>query len=68
MAILSGAHDHYRGEIFIDGQQVDIHSPLQARQYGIHVVQQEVDVALIPHAIRGGKHHARLAERTGPSA
>ncbi len=48
MAILSGAHDHYRGEIFIDGQQVDIHSPLQARQYGIHVVQQEVDVALIP--------------------
>ncbi|NWA21596.1 sugar ABC transporter ATP-binding protein [Serratia liquefaciens] len=48
MAILSGAHDHYRGEIFIDGQQVDIHSPLQARQHGIHVVQQEVDVALIP--------------------
>ncbi len=48
MAILSGAHNHYRGEIFIDGQPIDIHSPRQARQHGIHVVQQEVDVALIP--------------------
>lgn len=48
MAILSGAHNHYRGEIFIDGQQVDIHSPRQAKQHGIHVVQQEVDVALVP--------------------
>ncbi|WP_206192112.1 sugar ABC transporter ATP-binding protein [Serratia marcescens] len=48
MAILSGAHDHYRGEILIDGQPVAIHSPLQARRHGIHVVQQEVDVALIP--------------------
>ena len=48
MAILSGAHDHYRGEILIDGQAVAIHSPLQARRHGIHVVQQEVDVALIP--------------------
>lgn len=26
MAILSGAHDHYRGEILIDGQAVAIHS------------------------------------------
>lgn len=48
MGILSGAHNHYQGEIFIDGQKVDIHSPLQARQHGIQVVQQEVDVALIP--------------------
>lgn len=48
MAILSGAHDHYRGEILIDGRAVEIHSPLQARRHGIHVVQQEVDVALIP--------------------
>ncbi|XKE23256.1 sugar ABC transporter ATP-binding protein [Yersinia wautersii] len=48
MAILSGAHNHYRGEIFIDGQPIDIHSPRQAKQHGIHVVQQEVDVALIP--------------------
>lgn len=29
MAILSGAHSHYRGEIYIDGQQVDIHSPVK---------------------------------------
>jgi len=48
MAILSGAHSHYHGNILIDGHAVDIHSPLHARQHGIHVVQQEVDVALIP--------------------
>jgi ABC-type sugar transport system ATPase subunit len=60
MAILSGAHDHYRGEILIDGRAVEIHSPLQARRHGIHVVQQEVDVALIPTL--------SVAERTGPLA
>ncbi|CAI0782183.1 sugar ABC transporter ATP-binding protein [Serratia entomophila] len=48
MAILSGTHPHYQGEIRIDGAAVDIRSPLQARRHGIHLVQQEVDVALIP--------------------
>lgn len=48
MSILSGAYSHYQGDIFIDGEKVDIHSPQQARRHGIHVVQQEVDVALIP--------------------
>lgn len=48
MTILSGAYRHYRGDIIIDGARVDIHSPRAAKRYGIHLVQQEVDVALIP--------------------
>lgn len=48
MAVLSGAHEHYQGTIVIDGKPVEIRSPRQAKQLGIHVVQQEVDVALVP--------------------
>lgn len=48
MAVLSGAHDHYQGDILIDGERVDIRTPREAKQLGIHIVQQEVDVALIP--------------------
>lgn len=48
MTILSGAYRHYRGDIVIDGSRVDIHSPRAAKRHGIHLVQQEVDVALVP--------------------
>ncbi|MBJ7220463.1 MULTISPECIES: sugar ABC transporter ATP-binding protein [unclassified Brenneria] len=48
MTILSGAYRHYRGDILIDGVPVDIHSPRAAKRHGIHLVQQEVDVALVP--------------------
>ncbi|MFS2221542.1 sugar ABC transporter ATP-binding protein [Pantoea sp. B65] len=48
MAVLSGAHQHYQGKILLDGQPVIINSPRDAKQLGIHLVQQEVDVALVP--------------------
>lgn len=48
MAVLCGTHDHYEGEIAINHQVVSIRSPRDAKQLGIHLVQQEVDVALIP--------------------
>ena len=48
MAVLCGTHDHYEGEIIINRQPVAIRSPRDAKQLGIHLVQQEVDVALIP--------------------
>jgi len=48
MAVLSGAYDSYSGEILLDGQPVSIRSPRDAKQLGIHLVQQEVDVALVP--------------------
>jgi simple sugar transport system ATP-binding protein len=49
MKILSGAYAHYTGEILINGQPVHIRSPRDARQHGIEIVFQEVDVALIPY-------------------
>ena len=48
MAVLSGAYDHYSGQIAIDGKTAHISQPHHAREHGIHLVQQEVDVALIP--------------------
>ncbi len=48
MAVLSGAHHHYQGEILLDGKPLPIRTPLQAKQAGIHLVQQEVDNGLIP--------------------
>ncbi len=48
MAVLSGAYSHYSGQITIDGKSVAISQPHHAREQGIHLVQQEVDVALIP--------------------
>ncbi|WP_213990766.1 sugar ABC transporter ATP-binding protein [Sodalis sp. dw_96] len=48
MAILSGTYGHYQGDIMIDGEPVAIRSPRQAKMLGIHLVQQEVDVALVP--------------------
>ena len=48
MAVLCGTHAHYEGEVTINNQPVTIRSPRDAKQLGIHLVQQEVDVALIP--------------------
>ncbi|MEA4812252.1 MAG: sugar ABC transporter ATP-binding protein [Anaerolineaceae bacterium] len=48
MKVLSGAYNHYEGEIFIDGQPVRIGSPLDAKEHGIEMVYQEVDTALFP--------------------
>jgi simple sugar transport system ATP-binding protein len=48
MAVLSGAHEVYQGQILINGERVDIRTPRDAKRLGIHLVQQEVDVALIP--------------------
>ncbi|WP_343464117.1 sugar ABC transporter ATP-binding protein [Pantoea sp.] len=47
MAVLSGAHSHYSGDILLDGKAVSIRSPRDAKRLGIHLVQQEVDVALV---------------------
>ncbi|WP_434587024.1 sugar ABC transporter ATP-binding protein [Klebsiella sp. R390] len=48
MAVLCGTHAHYEGEIVINNQPVSIRSPRDAKLLGIHLVQQEVDVALVP--------------------
>ncbi len=49
MKILGGAYDHYEGEIYFDGEKVNIRHPYEAKDLGIDVVFQEVDTALIPY-------------------
>lgn len=49
MAILSGTHARYQGDIVINGEPALIRTPLHAKRLGIHLVQQEVDVALAPN-------------------
>ena len=48
MKVLSGAHDHYTGEIQLDGESVEIRTPADAQRLGIQTVYQEVDTAIIP--------------------
>ncbi|WP_312240857.1 sugar ABC transporter ATP-binding protein [Pantoea sp.] len=48
MSVLSGAHSDYSGDILLDGEPVAIRTPRDAKRLGIHLVQQEVDVALVP--------------------
>ncbi|MGE7602776.1 sugar ABC transporter ATP-binding protein [Peribacillus sp. NPDC097675] len=49
MKVLSGAHVHYSGDIFLNGKVHDIRSPKSAQEAGIQIVYQEVDTALIPY-------------------
>ena len=45
--VLSGAHRPDMGEIRIDGQHIEIHSPVDSEQAGIGVIYQEFN--LVPH-------------------
>lgn len=47
MKVLSGAYNHYTGEIYFNGEKADIRSPKEAKDYGVQIVYQEVDTALI---------------------
>ncbi len=53
MKVLSGAYDHYSGEILMDGKSLNIRSPKNAMDAGIQIVYQEVDTALIPYLTIG---------------
>ncbi|MGM0875993.1 MAG: sugar ABC transporter ATP-binding protein [Bacillota bacterium] len=53
MKILSGAYDHYTGDILFDGKKANIRTPKDAQNYGIQIVHQEVDTALIPYLTVG---------------
>ncbi|WP_251009519.1 sugar ABC transporter ATP-binding protein [Bacillus sp. ISL-39] len=48
MKVLSGAHNHYTGEILLGGESVEIRTPAHAQKLGIQTVYQEVDTAIIP--------------------
>ncbi len=49
MKVLSGVNSHYKGEVFIDGQKVELRSTKEAKNRGIEIVYQEVDTALVPY-------------------
>jgi simple sugar transport system ATP-binding protein len=53
MKVLSGAYDHYSGEIMLDGKTLNIRSPKDSMDAGIQMVYQEVDTALIPYLTIG---------------
>lgn len=53
MKVLSGAYNHYTGEIEIDGEKVNIREPKDAQELGIQIVYQEVDTALISYLTVG---------------
>ncbi len=53
MKVLSGVNSHYSGKICIDGEECEIRSPKAAKNLGIEIVYQEVDVALVPYLTVG---------------
>ena len=53
MKVLSGVNSHYSGKVFIDGEECEIRSPKAAKNLGIEIVYQEVDVALVPYLTVG---------------
>lgn len=49
MKVLSGVNTHYSGKVYIDENEAPILSPKAAKDLGIEIVYQEVDVALVPY-------------------
>jgi simple sugar transport system ATP-binding protein len=49
MKVIAGANTTYTGEIYVDGEPVEIRTPKSAKDLGIEIVFQEVDTALIPY-------------------
>lgn len=49
MKVLSGAYNHWTGTIEINDKEVHIRSTRDAKELGIQIVYQEVDVALVPY-------------------
>lgn len=48
MKVLAGSNPTYTGEILYNGKPVEIRNPKTAKELGIQIVYQEVDMALIP--------------------
>ena len=47
MKVLAGAKPTYTGDIFLNNKKIEIRSPAAAKKFGIQIVYQEVDTALI---------------------
>jgi len=49
MKVLAGANPTYTGQVYYNGQPVELRHPLDAKKLGIQIVYQEVDMALAPN-------------------
>ncbi|MDO9087633.1 MAG: sugar ABC transporter ATP-binding protein [Anaerolineaceae bacterium] len=49
MKIMAGAYNQYTGTILLNGEEVNIRTPRDAKRLGIEIVYQEVDTALVPY-------------------
>ena len=45
MKMLAGSFDDYTGEILVNGKPVRLHSPTEAKKYGIGMIYQELSLA-----------------------
>ncbi len=46
MKVLAGSNPTYTGDIYLNGEKIELRSPLDAMKLGIQIVYQEVDAAL----------------------
>lgn len=46
MKILAGAFTDYTGQVFIDGKEVELYSPVAALDHGVGMIYQELSLAL----------------------
>ncbi len=49
MKVLAGANPTYTGEVYFNGQKVELRTPSDARNQGVGIVYQEVDSILTPN-------------------
>ena len=66
MKMLAGSFDDYTGEICINGRDVTLHTPTEAKKYGIGMIYQELSLAR-PISITENLLAGRLP-RKGPSS
>lgn len=48
MKVIAGVNKGYTGDIYMNGEHVEIREPIASKNLGIEIVYQEVDVALFP--------------------
>ena len=48
MKVLAGSNPDYTGDVLYNGKVVELRKPVAAKELGIQIVYQEVDMALIP--------------------
>ena len=48
MKVFAGANPGYTGQVLLNGKPIEIRTPVEAKKFGIQIVYQEVDTALVP--------------------